>query len=122
MDTRKVSKGAAMTYTEAALGGPVNEQESTNFAGLPTLMVIGANPDRVGLVLVNAGATDCTVSTSPTSAFGGIALAARGGSMTLTLKDDFTLCSRAWFGLTAGGNTAIYVLEYIRFTDKGHGN
>lgn len=121
METRKIGKGAAMAYTEAALGGPVNEVESQAFSGSPPQQLAQGNPDRVGLVIINQGVTDCIVSTNPSVNLGGVFLAARGGSMTLTLKDDFTLCSRAWFGQTAGGNTAMYVLEYVRFTDHGHG-
>lgn len=106
-----------MEYTEKVLGGPVVENES--FVALTTFpsQIIGGNPDRVGLVISNFGNSDLRLA--PTSAgvvLGGITVPANGGSVSINIRDDFTLPSRTWFGAGATANTNLYVLEYVRFT------
>jgi len=111
-----IARGAAIEYSELALGGPLVENPTTSTVGLTTSVVIDGNGDRVGLVFVNGGAADVfiwldtTVSTSI-----GVRLTANGGSATLTVRDDFTLVTRKWFGISSGAGNTVSVLELARF-------
>lgn len=115
--TPTVARGAALELTEAVLGGPITELESNPTIGVTLGIVVEASADRVALVMVNQGAADVFIATQPNvSITNGIRLSANGGSASLTLGDDFTLCSRRWYGISGGAGNQVYVLELVRFT------
>lgn len=117
MGTRKVGKGAALEWTERELGGPVNEVEGNTGINTGVSQIVGGNADRVALVFVNTGANDAHVFIGAglvNSA--GILLGAGGGILVMTLRDDYTLPTRAFFVAAVSGTTQIYSLEYVRFT------
>lgn len=107
--------GAARAQTERNLGGPCNEYDSYPTVLTTVSIVIQANPDRVGLVVINNSTNQVFFGlNSAVSATNGISLPASGGSMTLNVNDDFTLAARTWYGIAVGGTAAIYVLEIVR--------
>ena len=112
MPVRKT--GAARWFTEGMLGGPTREVPSTVTVGVTLVKVVQANPDRVGLVMVNGGAADVfvwldnSVSTSK-----GVRLTANGGSATLTVRDDFTRPAQEWDGISSGAGNVVSVIEEI---------
>jgi hypothetical protein len=107
--------GAARETTQIDLGGPCTENELNVTVGTTQTSLANQNPDRVGLVLVNNGAADVLIGlTSAISSTIGIRLTANGGSATLTIRDDFTLCARQWFGISGSPGNSVYVLEIIR--------
>jgi hypothetical protein len=116
VNTQQVGRGAAVEWTERELGGPVNEVESLVTATSPKAEILGGNADRVAVVFVNTGSNDAIISLGGLSSIsGGIRLAAQGGTMILTLRDDFTLPTRAFSGFASAGPSNIYILEYVRF-------
>lgn len=107
--------GAARASAESLLGGPCDELESNPTIATTVGVAIDGNGDRVGLVFVNLGANPVYVSlNSGVGSTNGILLGQTGGSISMTVRDDFTLPSRRWYGISTGGNSAIYVLELIR--------
>lgn len=111
----KIFPGAARVYTEVALGGPCVEQESNPTIGATVATVAPNNPDRVGLTIINLGVNDLFIAlNNGVSAANGIKIAASGGNIAMSVRDDFTLPAREWDGICPGGNSSIYVLEEVR--------
>lgn len=109
--------GAALTNTQQRLGYIINEVESspTALSTVPATQILTQNADRVGLIIVNISINTCfvgTIQANVTNAVG-ILLSPNGGSITMQVRDDWTLPSRSWFGLGSGGNAQLYVLELI---------
>jgi hypothetical protein len=116
--TTEYTFGAALTWTQGEYGYLIQEVETFPTLGLvtaPAANVVGNNGDRLALVIVNVSVNDIYVSIAPSVNIGfGIKLLASGGSLTMNVRQDLTLPSRAWFGISAGLTTAtIYVLELI---------
>jgi hypothetical protein len=108
-------RGAALDYTSRFLGGLVLEQESFPVISFTATPIVGNNPDRVGLLLMNSGGVPVFIGLgSSLSTVQGQFLTPNGGALSLTVTDDFTLPSRAWFGIVTSGSTQLYVLEIIR--------
>lgn len=112
----KVAKPAALEFTEQELGGPCYEQDSqVAYNNSTTTVLVGNNGDRVGLLIFNQSAGDITVGLLGSLTFGnGIILPANGGSLTLNVRDDFTLAARQWFVCSNTGGL-VTVLEIIRY-------
>lgn len=117
MGVQNRTTGAARAFVEKLLGGPVREQESTVSTNLTVVSLIGNNPDRVALVLVNVAGQDAYISLAPTpSAAYGILITANGGSFSIDCTEDFTLPARQWFFSSSASATTLYVLEFISET------
>lgn len=113
------STSAALLFTEQELGGPCLEQESIVTVTTQIAQAINGNGDRVGLLMINLGTNQINIGlTSALSSTQGILLPAAGGFFSMTVRDDFTLPSRAWFALAQIGSSTLYVLEVIRFTSN----
>lgn len=111
------STSAALLFTEQELGGPCTEVESypSCTTGNQTVLCQG-NGDRVGLIIINMSSATAFVGLYPIpDGAHGIPLVGGGGSITLNVRDDFTLPSRQWNGSTSGGTAQLYVLEIIRY-------
>lgn len=112
-----LSTSAALRYTEKELGGPCTENETSPVVtSAPGQLVAQGNGDRVGLIFMNLGgnAAYISLSSSPSST-NGIICQIFGGVITMNVRDDFTLPSRAWYAATAASSTILYVLEITRF-------
>jgi len=113
----KIVRGAALEFTEQQLGGPIVENETFVATSTTIGIAIEGNGDRVALIMVNQGTTDLFVGTRPDiSSTQAIRLTANGGSVTLTVRDDFTLPTRRWYAIAASATPTLYVLELTRFT------
>jgi len=112
-----LSTSAALLFTEQELGGPCTEVESNPLVLSTAPSVIAAgNGDRVGLIIMNLGPQNAYVGlVNNVSSTTGIFLPSGGGSISLTVRDDFTLPARSWSAIGNGGSTQLYVLEIIRF-------
>ena len=107
--------GAARYWAEKFLGGPTREQESNPQVNTTLTTIVGNNPDRVGLVIVNNSTLEVFAgfSSSVVGINSGIPLQAGGGAITLNLTDDMTWITREWVGVCPGGFAVLYVLELI---------
>lgn len=109
--------GAALTNTQQRLGYIINEVESNPLitVGAPTAPFLPQNADRVGLIIVNTSINTAFIAVSQAEVNNvfGILLSPNGGSVTMQVRDDWTLPSRAWWGTASGGSAQMYVLELI---------
>lgn len=113
--TKNVVTGAARRYTDAQLGGPTTDQDSSVICQTTAGIVLQGNPDRVGLLVLNLGNNDVYLAlTSAAGTSFGSKLPANGGNFSCNVRDDFTLPSRTFYGLANGGTSALYFLEVIR--------
>lgn len=119
MTKQKLSTSGALRFTELQLGGPCTENESVPIALTSPTLLVNGNGDRVGLLMMNLGSNNAFVTIGPTpSSTSGILLAANGGFITLNVRDDFTLCTRNWYGIANSSGVQIYVLEIVRFAQS----
>src|SRR5580698_7646863 len=115
--TPQYSSSAALLFTEQELGGPCTENETIlALTALVANAAVNGNGDRVGLIFVNLDSQAMYLSLTAQTGANGIELSANGGSLTMNVRDDFTLCSRAWYATTGHPTASLYVLEIIRFT------
>jgi len=112
------STSAALLFTEQELGGPCLENENFfTVTNLAQQIIVQGNGDRVGLVIMNLSANNVYVGLSGNiTSSNGIALLGSGASISMTVRDDFTLPTRQWTATSLGGVSFIYVLEIIRYT------
>ena len=90
------------------------ENRLTNTVGNTVSQIVPADPKRLSLNIINLG--NISIFIAPTNAVSnarGILLIGGGGSLTLTLTDDFELVSTSWFAICAAPNNALYVLEVL---------
>jgi len=82
--------------------------------GVTVTQVVGMNPNRLGLIIINMGAFPCYLSPENTVAVGaGILLAANGGSASLRWDVDFDLTAMSYFAIANGGACNCTVLEVV---------
>lgn len=116
MGSPSIALGAALEFTQEELGGPCTENESFPVCQTTSTSLVNGNGDRVGLIIINLGANTVNVSVSSSvTANTGITLPPAGGSISMTVRDDFTLPSRNWWGIATGGTSQVYVLEIARY-------
>lgn len=112
-----VLAGAAAQFTAAQLGGPTSEKETVVATGATPVTACGNDPDRVGLVIINLGANTvyAALAGNPSASLG-IILNSNGGSLTLNVRDDYSLSTREWSVSSPAGASSVYVLELRRYT------
>ena len=108
--------GAAAEFLRERYKGELTEDETSVTVGTAVSTVIGSNPDRLGLLILNLSANTVYVSIdNSVSATNGIRLGANGGSVSLNVTDDGMIQTRTWYGLAAGAGSSVYVLDLNRF-------
>lgn len=118
-----ITKPAALLFTEEELGGPCFEKDGFVPFNTSPLPIVDNNGDRVGLLIFNMSAVDLYLGLQGNiTALNTMFISANGGFLSLSVRDDFTLASRQWFGVGQSGGQ-VYVLEIIRYrnviTDGG---
>lgn len=82
--------------------------------GLAAISIVPNNPNRLGLTIINLGASTVWVwLTNQVGATAGILLDAAGGSVTFQWEYDFDLVTSEWFAISAGAANAISVIETV---------
>lgn len=108
--------GAAAEFLRERYKGELTEDETSVTVGTAVSTVIGSNPDRLGLLILNLSANTVYVSIdNSVSATNGIRLGANGGSVSLNVTDDGMIQTRTWYGLATGAGSSVYVLDLNRF-------
>lgn len=80
--------------------------------GLTAARVFKNNPRRLALVVINLSANAMYLAlTLDVAATKGIYLAPNGGSVNMTLDDDFELVEREWWIIAAGAASSLYSLS-----------
>tara|TARA_R110000824_G_scaffold89382_3_gene219187 strand:- start:2625 stop:3002 length:378 start_codon:yes stop_codon:yes gene_type:complete len=108
--------GAAAEFLRDRYKGELTEDETSVTVGTAVSTISGANPDRLGLLLLNLSSNTIYVSIdNSVSATNGIRLGANGGSVALNVTDDGMIQTRTWYGLATGAGSSMYILELSRF-------
>lgn len=107
--------GAAARLAIAKFGGDISEDERNPTVGTDVQELLGGDPERVQVVVVNLSANTVFIGwRSTVSAANGVRLGANGGSASFNADDDATLPTRQLFGVATGAASQIYILTLRR--------
>lgn len=111
-----VLQGAAPAYIAKEYGGSFEEIEQTISVLTTVTKLVGNNPERLALILINVGANDVYVKPSNNPGVEqGLLLAAFGGSVSLNVRSDLTLPTREWYGIADTTASTVYAIEVNRY-------
>ncbi len=120
--TPSAPRGAALVFAERQFGGALNEDERNPIINLAVEEILGGDPERVLVFILNLSADTVHVGLRNTvSATNGIILAASGGSVSFNAIEDGTLPTRQFFGIAAGVGAQLYILTLRRETQVARG-
>lgn len=114
--------GAALRYVQKMLGGSIVETVTNVSLGTTSSTIAKGNGDRVALVVFNSSNSDISIMPilTPTALIG-LTLGAAGGMMSLSVRDDFTLPSQEWHGISPAPAQIITVIEYCVYNNLNAG-
>lgn len=103
-------------------GGALNEDEINPSVGTVVEELLGGDPERVLVFILNLSANSVHVGLRNTvSATNGILLAASGGNVSFNAVEDGTLPTRQFFVVAAAAASQLYVLTLRRETQQASG-
>ena len=106
--------GAALMWSQRQLGHLLQQNESNPTILNTATQIVPNNADRLVLVVMNVSASNVTVALNAgVTTTNGIIIVANTGALIVEVRDDFTLPSFAWWVISAGASSVIYVLELI---------
>lgn len=109
-------QGAAAEFLRTRYAGELSEDETTATVGTTVSQVVGSDPDRLGLLILNLSNNTVFIGIeNNVSTTNGIRLGANGGSVAFNVTDDGMIQTRTMFGLATGAGSQIYVLSLSRF-------
>lgn len=118
--TPPAPRGAAMLLAMRQFGGALNEDERNPSVGTVVEELLGGDPERVLVFVLNLSANSVHVGLRETvSATNGILLAASGGNVSFNAVEDGTLPTRQFFVVAAAAASQLYVLTLRRETQGG---
>lgn len=111
------ARGAALVLAERQFGGALNEDERNPVVGTDVEELLGGDPERVLVFILNLSAGTVHVGFRNTvSPLNGIILAASGGSISFNAIEDGTLPTRQVFVTAQFAVSQMYVLTLRRET------
>jgi hypothetical protein len=117
MAANPISVGAALTFTENDSGFFTTSTNTSVLIGTGVTTVLNNNADRLELIFFNNSAVDVVLWTdSSVSTTLGFRCVATGGFLVFKVRDDFTLLSNNWFGISTGAAVTIAITEVSRIT------
>lgn len=89
----------------------------TDTVAVTPTKILSYNPNRLGLVITNIGATDIylTPDNKPSSSRG-IYISSGGGGVSFKFQDDFELVGSEFYAIGIGGVATVYVQEVVDLT------
>lgn len=108
--------GAAAKYIANVFGGLYEEDDGTVSVGTAATKIVGNDPDALALTIINLSANTIYLrpSNNP-SATKGIQIDANGGSVSMNVRDDLTLPTRAWWALATAAASDVYYVRVRRY-------
>lgn len=108
----QVDSDAAFLRMLYQLSASTNGVDSNPSIGTTAVRLVKNAPDRFALMVSNPSSSDCYALPSPlVSTTNGYKIAAAGGILITTVKDDLMLPSREWWAVCAASSTALTVHE-----------
>ena len=115
-------RGAALVLAERQFGGALNEDERNPVVGVAVEELLGGDPERVLVFILNLSANTVHVGLRQTvSATNGIILSCSGGSVSVNAIEDGTLPTRQFFVIAGAAASQLYVLTLRRETQVARG-
>ena len=109
--------GAAQRVVEQLWGVRTETRENplaVDDIDTTTKQLLPADPDRVGILIINLGTGIVYVSwLEGVSATNGIRLGPSGGNVSLSAPEDASLVTRAWFAMASADNQAFFIAETV---------
>ncbi len=103
-------------------GGALNEDERNPLVGVVVEELLGGDPERVLIFILNLSASSVHVGLRETvSSSNGILLAASGGNVSFNAVEDGTLPTRQFFVVAGAAFSQLYVLTLRRETQGASG-
>lgn len=103
-------------------GGALNEDEQNPVIGVVVEELLGGDPERVLIFILNLSANSVYVGLRETvSSTNGILLAASGGNVSFNAVEDGTLPTRQFFVVAGAAASQLYVLTLRRETQSRPG-
>lgn len=82
--------------------------------GVAAIQILRTNPNRLWISIVNLSANIVYVSPfANVAAAAGYRLNANGGTISFNYMEDLELVSREWWGIAAGANSAVMIVEQV---------
>lgn len=117
--TNQLVQGAAAEFYAKKYGGIVSTEFASQLIGTSAVAVLGSDPERVHLVLVNLGTAKMVVHfQDDVSLSNGITLTPEGGSVIMNAEDDGPLITRPFYAIAAGANQSLYIAGSRRFSKQ----
>ena len=112
--------GAAAEYLSAQFGGSFDSPDTYPLIGTTPEKILTFSGDRVGLLVMNLSANEIHLGPTPeVSASQGMLLGPSGGSVSMSIVEDFMLPTLEWWAVAAGANSVLMVLPMKRFALNG---
>jgi len=109
------TRGAAAQLSERQFGGRIVELETNPVVGTDAAEYLGADPERVLLLIVNLSSSLVMIGfRNDVSLNNGIRLGANGGSLRLDALEDGTLVTRQIWAVADAAASQTYALRLRR--------
>lgn len=80
----------------------------------PATLIIGNNPNRTGLAIINASTASLYLSFNKDMGLTeGFYIVPSGGMLILNWRDDFDIVGWSWYGIASAAASAVNVVEEI---------
>ncbi len=91
-----------------------NENPLVAQVAVTVTQILSHNPNRVGLLITNAGANTVYVSPKNTVAVGaGQVLVANGGGISFSWLEDFEFVANEFYAIADGGVSNVNIIEVV---------
>lgn len=111
-----------MVLAARQFGGALNEDERNPIIGVTAEELLGADPERVLIFVLNLSPNSVYMGLRQTvSSTNGILLASNGGGVSFNAVDDGTIPTRQFFVVAGGAGSQLYVLTLRRESLGGGG-
>jgi len=111
-----ISVGAAQAYIEGVYGGPTEETDHDYTVGTSVKNIATNDPEGLALAIANLGSNSLYVMfDDQVSASHGFLVPSGGGLLSVNVRDDQTLPTRAWWAVSPDGNTDVIVIRTRRY-------
>lgn len=110
-------KGAVQRALELQLFGVFTTRETTLTVNADSKVILNNNPERIGFVIVNSGATLITFSLKRDLVSGtGFILPQHGDTVTSSFVEDGQFPTNELSAISDAAGGVLYILEFIRAT------
>ncbi len=106
---------ALQAFIEKMVDGGFNATTTSVALAASVTRVLQGNFERMAATIINTSSVNITVAPTPlVTTTMGILLAANGGALALTARDDLALVGWDWWAIPASGTPSVITMEVVR--------